>query len=109
MNAMRIYKSSTVNEPAAYICEKLVRCEPLMSVLDRHKVATIDLFHVDAESHDYRIIRQIDFERFRPKLILYEHCALNADDLHAARAMLSANGYDLTNCSQVDTIAVRRR
>jgi hypothetical protein len=80
-----------------------------MSVLDRHRVSHIDLFHVDAESYDYQVIRQIDFERFRPRLILYEHCALKAGDLHAARALLSRNGYDLISCGNVDTMAVRRR
>jgi FkbM family methyltransferase len=107
--ALRIYAPRAPKEPAAYLAERAVRCEPLMSVLDRHRVDRVDLFHVDAESYDYKIISQIDFDRFRPKLILYEHCTLNPGHLQAARALLSRNGYDLVDCGHVDTMAVRRR
>ena len=92
-------------EPSEYISRKLVRCETLMSVLDRHRVSHIDVFHVDAETYDYQILRQIDFERFCPKLILYEHASLG-EDTDAARSLLSKKGYRLVNCGDLDTMAV---
>jgi FkbM family methyltransferase len=94
-------------EPGAYMSRKRVSCETLTSLLDRHRVSRIDVFHTDAESHDYRIIQQLDFERFRPKLILYEHANLGAD-AQAARSFLSAKGYRLVSCGSLDTMAVRR-
>jgi len=94
-------------EPAACIGATRVRCEPLMSVLGRHQVAHIDLLHIDAETYDYQILRQLDFNRYCPKLILYEHCALSAGDYQAAASLLSRQGYRLVNC-RIDTLAVRR-
>jgi FkbM family methyltransferase len=93
-------------EPEAYLSKKLVRCEQLMTVLDRHRVSHIDVFHVDAETYDYQIIQQIDFERFRPKIILYEHAMLGSD-ISAARTFLRKKGYRLLNCGALDTMAVR--
>ncbi len=94
-------------EPDAYMSKARVPCGTLRSVLDRHRVSRIDLFHVDAESHDYQIIRQIDFEKHRPKLILYEHANLG-DDAKAARSFLAEKGYSLVSCGSLDTMAVRR-
>jgi FkbM family methyltransferase len=107
-DAMRTYNAKVAKPAAEYVLETPVRCEPLMSVLERHHVDRIDVFQVDAEGSDYKIIRQIDFARFRPKLILYEHCALGADDVVAAEELLASNGYSLINCGPVDTMAVRR-
>ena len=92
--------------PAAYISETLVRCEPLMSVLGRNRVSHIDLFHVDAESSDFEIIRQIDFKKYAPKLILYENWALGLEE-ESARSFLEEKGYRLVSCGH-DTMAVRR-
>jgi hypothetical protein len=107
-NAMRVYKAKGGKSAAEYVLETPVRCEPLMSVLARHRVERIDVFQVDAEGSDYQIIKQIDFARFRPKLILYEHCALSAEDIAGAQALLAANGYRLVGCGPVDTMAVGR-
>ena len=95
-------------DPEALISKRLVRCEPLMSVLDRHRVERIDVLHIDAESYDYQVLKQIDFKRFRPKLILYEHRHLNTADRNAATALLSGEGYRLIDCGASDTMAVRR-
>ena len=85
-----------------------VRCEPLMSVLGRLKIERVDLLHIDAESYDYRVLRQLDFARFRPRLVLYEHCNLSAGDAIAARALLRREGYSVVECGR-DTVAVLAR
>lgn len=95
-------------DPDALVSKRLVRCELLMSVLDRRRVERIDVLHIDAESYDYEVLKQLDFERFRPKLILYEHRHLAADDRTAAAALLSGKGYRLIDCGAYDTMAVRR-
>jgi FkbM family methyltransferase len=90
-------------DPGSYISRKLVRCETLASVLERNRVSRIDVFHVDAEGHDNQIIRQIDFERFSPTLILYER---SGDEDDATAPFLSSKGYRLIHCG--DMLAVRR-
>lgn len=89
----------------ACISQDLVHVEPLMSVLDRQCVGGVDLLHTDAESDDYRIIRQLDFNRFQPKLILYEHA--NLADQEVASRFLRERGYRTVNCGRLDTMAIR--
>ena len=92
----------------ALVSQTLVRCETLMAVLDRNRVERIDVLHIDAESYDFEILKQLDFARFRPKLILFEHKHLSAGDRGAAMSLLSGAGYRLVNCGTLDTMAVRR-
>jgi hypothetical protein len=54
------------------------------------------------------VLKQIDFARYRPKLILYEHRHLNDADRTAAASLLSREGYRLIDCGPLDTMAVRR-
>ena len=91
-----------------YISREITRCETLSTVLSRNNVDRIDLFVVDAEGCDYEIMRQIDFSRFLPKLILYEHANLG-DETHAAAKLLLSHGYRIANCGYLDTIAVLPR
>ena len=95
------------NDPGAFISKKLVRCETLTSVLDRYHVSHLDLLHIDAEAHDYQVLQSLNFKRFSPRLILYEHTNLG-DETPAARSFLQANGYRLVDCG-VDTMAVKKR
>jgi len=93
-------------EPEAYISCKSVACETLRSVLNRHHVDRVDLFVIDAETYDYEILRQIDFERLRPKVVLYEHAGLGPY-ASAATTLLREDGYSHVACGDLDTIAVR--
>jgi FkbM family methyltransferase len=97
-----------VDDPLALVSERRVRCDTLTSVLDRHRVERIDVLHIDVEGYDYAVLRQIDFARFRPKLILYEHRHLGDADRAAAASLLWGHGYRLIDCGLFDTMAVRR-
>jgi FkbM family methyltransferase len=96
-----------LKDPESCISTMQVRCESLMSLLRRNRVERVDVLHIDAETHDYQILRQIDFSRYRPKLVLYEHNVLSPEDQHNAESLLSGEGYRLVNC-RIDTLAIRR-
>ena len=100
-----ILKHGTTLEP--YIITQRVRCERLSSVLDRNKVERVDIIHIDAEGYDYHVLKQIDFSRFSPKLVLYEHVHLKHDESKAAINLLSSHGYRCVNFG-MDTLAIRR-
>ena len=73
-----------------------VRCLPLNALLDRHGVTEIDLLQIDAEGYDYEIIKSLDFERFRPRLINYENVNLTETEKFAVSELLKARGYEVT-------------
>ncbi|AFY95591.1 FkbM family methyltransferase [Chamaesiphon minutus] len=87
-----------------YIIEAIVDCLPLQSVLDKHHVEKIDLVHIDTEGFDFKVLSQIDFERYQPKLILYEHAHLSEDERSQAHILLKKYDYHLTE-HQGDTLA----
>lgn len=50
----------------------MVECVDFNALLDKHNVNP-DIVVIDAEGYDYRIIKTIDFERFKPDVLMYEH------------------------------------
>jgi FkbM family methyltransferase len=76
------------------------------TLLTRYGLERVDLLVIDAEGHDWRILRTIDFARSRPRLIVYEHFHLSSADRAAARRRLEDAGY-LTMEEGFDTFAVR--
>ena len=91
----------------AYIIEEDVECLPLQDVLDRNQVNAIDLLHIDTEGFDYKILSQLDFKRYKPSIILFEHHLLTDDEFEKARRLLRGYGYRLHNYGN-DILAVRR-
>ena len=90
-----------------YIIETEVDCLPLQAVLDKHNVEIIDLIHIDAEGFDFKILSQINFERYTPKLILYEHIHLTEEEKEKASLLLEKYNYDLCKHGG-DTLAIHK-
>jgi FkbM family methyltransferase len=58
------------------------------------KLTRLDMLHVDAEGWDWRILSQLDLERWQPAFILFEHIHLTEEERSDAKARLSP-GYDM--------------
>ena len=76
------------------------------SLCETHSIDSVDLIQIDTEGYDYEIIRQIDFDRIAPVLILFEHYHLGPDEREACRAYLQGHGYSLIS-NFMDTVAIR--
>lgn len=79
----------------AYVLEERVRCMGLDQLLAKHGVRRIDLLAIDTEGYDYELIKQVDFDRLRPAMLLYEHQYIRGADRKACEAMLRRQGYTL--------------
>lgn len=90
------------------IVETPVSCLTFDQVCDRHGIDRFDVLHVDAEGYDHEILACVDFERYRPTLVLYESKHLSEHDYAEALARLHRAGM-VTHSDPVDTIAVDRR
>ncbi len=95
-------------EMRPYIVEEDVQCLPLQDVLDRNRVNTIDLLHIDTEGFDYKVLSQLDLQRYKPSVILFEHHLLPNDEFDKARKLLRGNSYRLVQYGN-DILAIRRR
>jgi FkbM family methyltransferase len=90
-----------------YIRALMVPCDSLTRILEMQGVSTVDYLQIDTEGYDFEILKQLDFDRFAPRLILYEHRNLSERDQQAATSLLSSKGYE-TTVDGYDTLATRR-
>lgn len=82
-----------------YILTEEVITVPLQEVLDKHKATKVDLIHIDTEGYDYKVLSMIDFSKYKPFVILYEHMHLSDGEKKAAETLLKQHGY---SCIQYD-------
>lgn len=92
------------------IADRIVTAQvPALSfetLCSRHGVQSLDLLHIDTEGYDYEILRRIDFARWRPRLLIYEHHHLSTADRAECKAHLTSFGYDTYEYG-LDTWALR--
>jgi FkbM family methyltransferase len=103
-NREHIVKHSAVLDPL--IVETTVKCAPLAVIVNRHGITGIDFIHIDTEGYDYEVLKQIDFERWGIRLVLYESIHLSNSDAEAAKSLLRTNGFRIIECG-FDTLARR--
>lgn len=85
-----------------------VQCRTINSLCDKHGVVRADLIQIDTEGHDYEVIKLIDFDRLKPRLVLYEHHHLSDSDRLACQAHLARFGFETIE-RHYDTLALRVR
>ena len=84
---------SLIPDIKSYILQDDVECLTFETLIERHRVKHIDLILIDTEGYDLKVLKMIDFRRFRPKLIIYEQELLSPEDKAAAHSLLRSYGY----------------
>lgn len=78
-----------------------VTTRTLSEILDdsRYRDLQIDVLSVDAEGHDLQVLKGLDFDRYRPRIILVEFHASSLDDVVKSKIheLLAGNAYELIN------------
>lgn len=74
-----------------YILEVEVEAITLSELIGRAKITSIDVLMIDTEGHDWKILQQLDLQRFRPGVILFENCFLSPVDRAAACRFLEGS------------------
>jgi FkbM family methyltransferase len=65
------------------------------SLCRRHRVERVDLLVIDTEGYDFEIVRQLDLADRRPRLLVYEHGLLTAEERKQCRVLMRKAGYEL--------------
>ena len=65
------------------IKKKIVLSKSLTSILDntKYKSRRIDFLSIDAEGNDLNVLKSLDFERYKPRLIAVESASSTIDDV----------------------------
>jgi FkbM family methyltransferase len=77
------------------------------TLLQRHALSRLDLIVIDTEGLDWQVLRQFELRKPGPRLILYEHQHLSAEERAEAHHFLTRHGYDWAEMAEGDTIAWR--
>ena len=77
------------------------------SLCARNGVDRVDLILIDTEGYDWEVIKNIDFSRYRPRLLIYEHFHLGSAR-EECRRYLEQLGY-LTLSEGFDTFCLDGR
>lgn len=99
---------ASIPEIDSLLIEERVPTVRLETLLARHGVSRIDLLVIDTEGHDSEILHSLDFKRFRPVLLMFEHQHLSPNDKAAAYALLETHGYRFRETPEGDAIAWRK-
>ena len=85
-----------------HVIQETVTCLRLPDLLEKHHVQDVHVLQLDAEGYDYRILRQLDFTRFKPYVINLEIVNMTRSELGHCKQFLdkhqylySKTGYDL--------------
>lgn len=89
-----------------HIITERVACDTFGSILEKNKVEKIDVLQVDTEGYDFQVLRQLDFNKYKPSIIRIEECNLSETERKAAIELLAANGYQ-SAATKMDRIAWR--
>jgi len=87
-----------------YLITERVKCVTLKDLLQKYNIIDIDLLQIDVEGYEYEIIKSIDFNSIRPKIIHYENKHLNIDDHKGCVALLKAKGYAVFDSHTVNDL-----
>ena len=71
-----------------------VPCMTFESLCGKHGIDELDLLVIDTEGYDWEIVRNLDLEARRPRLLVYEHYHLTDGQQADARAHLASFGYE---------------
>jgi FkbM family methyltransferase len=99
---------SSIPEIDSLIVEERVQTIRLDTLLARHGISKIDFLVIDTEGHDLEILRTVDFARFHPTLLMFEHQHLSENDQQSAYALLEAAGYEWRKTPEGDAIGWRK-
>ena len=81
-----------------FIIECKVPVCRLSDVLARHGIHDLHLLHVDAEGHDYEVLKTLDFAIHSPFSIFVEHKHLIDAQRKELLSLLLEHGYSIVDC-----------
>jgi FkbM family methyltransferase len=91
---------------AGAITRTRVPCRRLEEIVGDSGFSKIDLFVIDTEGYDAAVVRQIRFEEWEVRTVIFEHKLLPEPELDACRRLLERHGFSL-RMDEYDALATR--
>lgn len=88
-----------------YLIKEKVKCMTFQDLLKKNNTKKINLLHIDTEGYDFEIIKTINFNEIKPRMILYENEHLSNIDKTTCINLLKKEGYKIIVNNGGDTFA----
>jgi len=75
------------------------------SLCRKHGVSSVDLVQIDTEGYDFEVVKLINLDELRPKIIMFENYHMDPDTHDACLEYLRGYGYEHLS-DGMDTVAV---
>lgn len=76
------------------------------TLIEKHRISSIDILQVDTEGADYEIVKSVLETDLLPQIIHYESLHLNKTERESCRHLLKTEGYSIIETER-DTLAVQ--
>lgn len=96
----------TPDKKEEYIAETKVSTVSFEQLAQKHNFDDVDFLCIDTEGFDYEVLKLFNFEKFHPKIVLYESKNLKDEDYIASKEILEKHGYKLY-WQKGDTLAIK--
>jgi len=87
-----------------FIRSKKLEGLTLPTLFERNQIEKINILHIDTEGYDWKILSQLDLNKFQPDFILMEYNHLSKEELQQTTTFLKSK-YTLFNLG-IDMLAV---
>lgn len=78
------------------IIKEIVKADSLMNILLKNSlILNVDYIQIDTEGFDFEVVKMIDFNVIKPKMIKYESVNLSKEDQYKLIVILEKNGFYL--------------
>ncbi len=102
-----------VHLPGIEVKKFTKKCLTFQDIINKYRFNEVDLLHIDTEGHDVVILQSINFDKIKPKVILFEH--KHADGVFVVGEKykhccdyLEKNGYALIYKNSEDTLMIQQ-
>jgi hypothetical protein len=98
LNTFDAERAKQLDKPPYHIvARREVRCAPLATIMKEHGIGAVDLLTIDAEGFDFEIVKTVDWDVMRPRVVLTEQFAHDMEELLRSElhAYMRERGYAL--------------
>lgn len=88
LQGMSTFSDVKLDDYKQFVTAQPVSCVPLSYLFDKHDLPRIDVLQIDTEGFDYRVFKQFDFARYRPRIVNIEVVNLQPAELASLQADL---------------------
>jgi FkbM family methyltransferase len=88
----------------------IVPCTTLDALIQKHGMSNVDILQIDAEGHDYNVLKTLNLAATSPLIIQFEHGLLSSQEINGAVRYLSSHGYRVLYGGRqiADTVALHK-